>query len=363
MFDSQKNDFDAVMVGTPDHQHYPATMLAMMEGKHVYTQKPLTHTVWESRQLAIAQGKYKLATQMGNQGHATSNLRLTIDYIRGGAIGDVKEAHVWTDRPWWRQGLPRPSGEQPVPANLNWDAWLGPAPKRPFLHDPADRWGGVYHPFNWRGWWDFGCGAFGDMACHEMDPIYWALMPPPPTAVELVEGEPFGDGEMYSKKSIVRMEFPARGETPAWDLYWYEGGLKPERPVELEADTELTGLGGLYIGTEGKMIALKDPRNAPRLLPQAKHEAYGAPKEMIARSEGHHKEWHDACVGKKPYDHPKGNFAYSAPFTEAILLGCIAQRVGGRLEWDPKNLRFTNSEAATALIDKEYRSGWDFRMG
>ena len=164
MYDAHHKEFDAVMVGTPDHSHYPATIIAMMHGKHVYTQKPLTHTVWEARQLAIAQKKYKVATQMGNQGHASENLRGTIDYLRSGAIGDLQEAHVWTDRPWWRQGLPRPTGEQPVPSNLDWEAWIGPAPMRPFLHDPTDRWGGVYHPFNWRGWWDFGCGALGDMA-------------------------------------------------------------------------------------------------------------------------------------------------------------------------------------------------------
>jgi len=363
MMDKHGRDIDAVMVGTPDHQHYPATIMAMMMGKHVYTQKPLTHTVWEARQLTLAQERYRLATQMGNQGHASDSLRVTIDYLRGGAIGDLVEAHVWTDRPWWRQGLPRPAGAATPPKNLDWEAWIGPAPMRPFLNDPTDRWGGVYHPFNWRGWWDFGCGALGDMACHELDPVYWAMTPGLPTAVELVATTPFGAAEMFGKESTVRFEFPARGERPAFRLYWYEGGRKPPRPEGLEDDVELTGQGALYIGTGGTMISLPSARSAPRLLPTERQEEYGTPEPQIERSaEGHHKEWYLACTGEKPYDFPRGNFAYSGPMTEAILLGCIAQRVGGRLEYDAKDMRFENNAEATALITKAYRSGWDFRM-
>ena len=362
MFDAQHADFDAVMVGTPDHHHFPATMLAMMHGKHVYTQKPLTHTVWEARQLARAQERFRVATQMGNQGHASESLRKTIDYLRGGAIGDLKEAHIWTNRPWWRQGLERPSGTQPVPKDLDWDAWVGPAPARPFRHDPADGWGGLYHPFNWRGFWDFGCGALGDMACHEVDPVYWALQPGAPTVVELVDSTPFGEADMFGKESTVRFEFPADGDRPGFHLYWYEGGRKPARPDGLERDTELEGEGAIYYGTKGSMIALPNARSAPRLLPSERHAAHGDPEPMIERSEGHHREWYDACVGNKPFDHPRSGFAYAAPFTESILLGCIAQRVGGRLEWDADKLRFKNSAAATALVTKEYRAGWDFKL-
>ena len=361
MFDAQHKDFDAVMVGTPDHHHYPATIMAMMLGKHAYTQKPLTHTMWEARELAKAQQKYKLATQMGNQGHASESLRKTIDYLRSGAIGELQEAHVWTNRPIWRQGLARPAGQQPVPANLNWDAWIGPAAMRPFRHDPADRWGGLYHPFNWRAWWDFGCGALGDMACHEVDPVYWAIMPGLPTAVESISTKPFGDNEMYGMRSTVRFEFPADGKRPAFRLYWYEG-RKPERPDSLEDDVELTGEGAVYYGTKGVMISLPSARSEPRLLPADRHESYGTPSQQIARSEGHHKEWYDACIGDKPYDHPKSNFAYAAPLTEAMLLGCIVQRVGGRLEYDAHSMTITNNRQANALITKTYRSGWDFRM-
>lgn len=382
MFDERHKDIDAVMVGTPDHHHYPATIIAMMHGKHVYTQKPLTHTVWEARQLAMAQQKYKVATQMGNQGHASESLRKTIDYLRSGAIGDLVEAHVWTDRPWWRQGIQRPEGAQPVPEKLDWDAWIGPAPMRPFRHDPADRWGGLYHPFNWRGWWDFGCGALGDMACHEMDPVYWAMEPGYPKSVELVHGEPIGDGEMYKEQSTVKYEFEAKADRPAFTLFWHEGGRKPEPPAELEAEWEAqhaaasdkaraegaaaparpgwSNEGAYYIGTKGKMVALPHARAAPRLLPQSRHEEFGAPPRQIERSQGHHNEWFDACTGKEPFDHPKCNFSYAGPFTETVLLGCVVQKTGGQLLYDGS--RITNNDAANALLTKEYREGWDFRM-
>lgn len=360
MYDKQHKDFDAVMIGTPDHHHYPATIIAMMQGKHVYTQKPLTHTVWEARQLTLAMDRYKVATQMGNQGHASESLRKTIDYLRGGAVGELKEAHVWTNRPWWRQGMKRPEGAEPVPDGFDWDAWIGPAPTRPFRHEPADDWGGLYHPFNWRGWWDFGCGALGDMACHEMDPFYWAMLPGFPTGVELIDSEPFGGAEMFAKESTVKFEFAPKDGQPGFDAYWYEGGRKPARPADLEPETELTGEGAIYIGTKGTMIALPYARAEPRLLPQEKHDAYGVPAQQIARSEGHHLEWYRACTGDAPYDHPKGNFAYSGPFTETVLLGCIAQRLGGRIEFDGE--RITNNSDAQALMTKSYREGWDFRM-
>jgi predicted dehydrogenase len=363
MYDEHHKDIDAVMVGTPDHSHYPATIIAMMLGKHAYTQKPLTHTPWEARQLALAKERYKVATQMGNQGHASESVRKTVDYLRSGAIGDLKEAHIWTDRPWWRQGLPRPEGSQPIPETMDWDSWIGPAPARPYRHDPADRWGGLYCPFNWRGWWDFGCGALGDMACHDLDPVYWAMEPGYPTTVELVGTEPFGDAEMYAKASTVRFEYPARGDRPAFSMYWYDGGRKPPRPDDLEPETELTNQGAVYIGTKGTMIALPVARAEPRLLPKERQEAYGTPEQQVERStDGHHGEWYKACIGEMPYDHPKSNFSYAGPFTETVLLGCIAQRIGGRLEYDGAAQRITNNEAANALINKDYRRGWEFKM-
>ena len=362
MYDKHMREIDAVMVGTPDHQHYPATIIAMMAGKHAYTQKPLTHTVWEARQLALAQQKYKVATQMGNQGHASEDLRKTIDYLRSGAIGDLREAHIWTNRPIWRQGMTVPEGSEPIPANMDWESWIGPAPMRPYRHEPSDGWGGLYHPFNWRGFWDFGCGALGDMACHEVDPVYWALLPGLPTAVELLKPEPIGNADMFKANGIVKFEFPANGEHPAFNLFWYEGGLKPDRPEELEQETPLTDEGALYIGTKAKMIALPNARAAPRLLPQSLHDSVGAPAQMIERSEGHHLEWYKACTGDKPFDYPKSNFAYAGPFSESMLLGCVAQKVGGRLEYDAKSQRFTNNDEANRFVTKAYREGWDFRM-
>jgi len=363
MFDAHEKDIDAVMVGTPDHHHYPATIQALMRGKHAYTQKPLTHTVWEARQLAMAQARTGLATQMGNQGHASENLRGTIDYLRSGAIGDLKTAHVWTDRPWWRQGLPRHEGSQEIPATFDWDSWIGPAPMRPYRRDPADNWGGVYHPFNWRGFWDFGCGALGDMACHEMDPLYWALLPGYPSSVELVDSEPIGEADMFAKQSTVHYRFPAKGERPGFELFWYEGGRKPARPEELPEGEELTSEGALYEGSEGKLYTARNARSSSVLLPAERHADHGAPEQEIERSaDGHHKEWYRACVGDAPADHPKSNFQYSAAFTETILLGCIAQRVGGLLKYDPDKLEFPGRPDATALVTKEYREGWDFRM-
>ena len=362
MFDAHEGEIDAVMVGTPDHHHYPATIIAMMLGKHVYTQKPLTHTVWEARQLALATEKYKVATQMGNQGHSLDSLRVTIDHLRSKTIGDLVEAHVWTNRPVWRQGMQRPDGAETVPQNLDWEAWIGPAPMRPFRHEPSDRWGGFYHPFNWRAFWDFGCGALGDMACHELDPVYWAMDPGYPISAELVDGEPFGDEDQYRSRGSVRFEFAAKGDRPGFAIIWHEGGNKPERPEELEPETEMAAEGALYIGTKGKLMAMPDARKAPRLLPKSRQEEAGDPPQQIERSEGHYKEWYRACTGDAPYDHPKSNFLYAGPFTETVLVGCIAQRIGGKLLFDGESQRITNHEGANALITKEYREGWNFRM-
>ena len=362
MLEKQK-DIDAVTVSTPDHVHAVAAMAAMKLGKHVYCQKPLTHSIHEARMLTKAAAEGKLVTQMGNQAHAGEPIRRAVEVVRAGLIGKVTEAHVWTNRPIWRQGMAMPEKGQDVPENLDWDSWVGPAEMRPFNHDPADGWGGFYHPFNWRGFWDFGCGARGDMACHNLDPIYWALEPGYPTEIELMDGEAFGDAPMYVQNTTVRFHFAADGERPAFDLYWHDGGNKPDRPEELPEGENLPNQGGLYIGTKGKLYAAGDSRNFPKLLPEATNKEYGRPEQQIERSaDGHHKEWYLACTGEKPYDFPKCNFSYAAPFTEMILLGCIAQRVGGKLEYDPKTMTFKGRKDATDLITKEYREGWDFKL-
>jgi predicted dehydrogenase len=352
MFDKEHKNFDAVMVGVPDHHHFPATMWAMQLGKHVYTQKPLTHTVWEARQLTEAAKQYAVVTQMGNQGHAGEGWRLVYEYINNGVLGEIKEVHAWTDRPIWPQGMNRPEESTPVPANLDWDAWLGPAPERPYAEK-------VYHPFRWRGWWDFGAGALGDMACHTMDGTFWALDPGYPTAVEPVAFTAV-NAETFPKAAIVKWEFPRRGRRRAFEAYWYDGGLKPTLPAELEMKRRLSGTGNLYVGTKATMLVSGDYGNSPRIIPESKMKEIGVPppKKLLPRSPGHFEEWVMACKGQESIDFPKSRFAYSAPLTETVQLGNVALRVGRRIEWDGKNLQVTNIPEANEFISKTYRAGW-----
>ena len=352
MFDAEHKNFDAVMVGTPDHHHYPATMIAMQLGKHVYTQKPLTHTVWEARQLAEAARKYEVATQMGNQGHGGEGWRLVYEWVHSGAIGHVKEVHTWTDRPIWPQGMNRPEETATPPANLDWDVWLGPAPERPFADD-------VYHPFKWRGWWDFGAGALGDMACHTMDGLWAVLSPGSPTSVEPIASTPITD-DAYPTASMLKWEYPARNGRPGFTSYWYDGSLHPPRPAELEMGRRMPGTGNLFVGTKASMLISGDYLNSPRIIPESRMKEIGKPKQMLERSPGHVEEWVMAAKGEKPLDFPKSNFAYAGPFTEAVLLGNVALRLGQRLEWDSRELRVTNVPEANAFISKEYRAGWKF---
>jgi hypothetical protein len=350
LFDREHQNFDAVMIGVPDHHHYPATISAMQLGKHVYTQKPLTHTVWEARQLALAAQKYKVATQMGNQGHANEGKRLVYEFVNSGALGDILEVHTWTDRPIWPQGVDRPEGEDAVPANLDWDVWLGPAPLRPFKEK-------TYHPFNWRGWLDFGCGALGDMACHTMDCMFWALDPGHAIAVEPLALCPVND-ETYPKASMIRWEFPPRGQRPGFAAYWYDGGLMPPLPVSLEFGRKLGQTGNIFLGTKASLLVQGDYGESVRVFPESKMQEIGKPPKLLERSPGHFIEWLGAAVGEKPLDFPKSNFAYAAPLTETVLLGNIALRLGRRLEWDGESLQFTNVPEANALVTKEYRDGW-----
>jgi len=361
MFDKEHKNFDAVMIGIPDHHHYPATIIAMQLGKHVYTQKPLTHTPWEARQLAEAAFKYKVATQMGNQGHAMNGWRLVYEWYQDGALGHVKEVHTWTNRPggWWPQGMGRPEGEDPVPANLDWDVWLGPAPMRPYRGPQPGQKYGVYHPFVWRGWWDFGCGALGDMACHTMDCLFAALDPGHPAAVEPVAMTPMND-ESFPNSTVIRWEFPRRGLRPAFAAYWYDGDLRPHVPEALELGRRLPETGNLFIGTKASLLVAGDYGERPRVIPESKMQAIGKPPQMLERSPGQAEEWIMAAKGEKPIDFPKSNFAYAGPMTEAILLGNIALRMGRRLEWDGERMEFTNVPEANEFVRTEYREGWKF---
>ena len=354
MFDKHHKEFDAVTIGTPDHHHYPATIIAMKLGKGCYTQKPLTHTSWEARQLTLAWQKYKVPTQMGNQGHANEGWRLLYEWVRGGAIGDVVEVHTWTNRPVWPQGGKRPEGEDPIPEDFDWDSWIGPAPMRPFKK-------GVYHSFKWRGWWDFGCGTIGDMGCHTADGMYWTMDPGHPTAVELISSSGPCD-DAFPKKSIMKWEFPAKGKRPAFVAFWYDGGQKPKKPECLDEKRKLPKTGNLFIGTKASILAGGDYGDSVRIIPEEKMKEIGKPKKMLERSPGHYKEWWMAITGQKPYDFPKSNFGYAGPMTETILLGNVALKVGKRIEWDGPNLKVTNIPEANKLGNKEYRKGWKFTL-
>jgi predicted dehydrogenase len=343
MLEKEKN-IDAVIVATPDHVHAVASMMAIKMGKHVYCEKPLTHSVYEARALAEAARKYKVATQMGNQGHSGEGIRLVCEWIWDGAIGPVREVHAWTNRPIWPQGTDRPADIPPIPDTLDWNLWLGPAPER--AYHPA------YLPFDWRGWWDFGTGALGDMACHIIDPVFLALKLDYPTSVRAVSTNV--NSETAPSSSVVEYEFPPRGDMPAVKLIWYDGGLKPTQPDELEPGRAL-GVGGvIVVGDEGKLMCGSSAAS-PRLIPEAQMQAYNRPLESLPRVEDHHKDWLEACKGGRPAG---ANFDYAGPLTEIVLLGNIAIRAGMKLDWDGPNMRCTNVPEANEYIRREYRKGW-----
>ncbi|MHC4994291.1 MAG: Gfo/Idh/MocA family protein [Planctomycetota bacterium] len=329
---------DAVTVTTPDHMHYPVAKAAIELGKHVYVQKPLTHSVWESRHLTRLARKHGVATQMGNQGQADESVRILCEYLWDGAIGDVHEVHVWTNRPIWPQGIDRPTETPPVPEGLDWDLWLGVAPHRPY--HPA------YVPFKWRGWWDFGTGALGDIGCHSFAPIFRALKLGAPLTVEATSTKI--NRETYPHASIVRYMFPAREGMPEVKLVWYDGGLKPERPAELDEERELNNSGTLFVGDKGKILDY-------RIIPESRMQAYPRPAKTLERSIGHYEEWIRACKGGAPGG---SNFDIAGPLTEAVLLGNIALRTGKKLEWDAVAFRFINEPDADSLLRCGCRRDW-----
>ncbi|MGK0189924.1 MAG: putative dehydrogenase [Verrucomicrobiales bacterium] len=355
MLDKEEKNIDAVTVGTPDHIHALASMAAIVRGKHVYCEKPLTHTIYEARQLALAAKEHKVVTQMGNQGHASEGARLTNEWIQAGIIGEVREVHAWTDRAGklWKQGIGRPGSTPPVPAELDWNLWCGPAQERPY-HS-------AYCPHNWRGWWDFGTGAMGDMGCHIVDHPVWALELGPPESVEAVntldgselDGKP--NFETYPIATVIYYRFPARGARPPVTMTWYEGGLMPPTPPEMDPGRKLPGNGVLYIGSKGKMYH-SSHGGTPVLLPNALREEAVKVNKTIPRSPGHRQEWVLACKGQGT---AVSDFGYSGPMTETVLLGILAQRAPGkRLLWDSENLRVTNMPELNSFVHKEYRKGW-----
>jgi predicted dehydrogenase len=360
MLDREAKNIDAVVVATPDHNHAPATMRALRAGKHVYCEKPLAHSIFEARQMTRLARQSGLVTQMGIQGHAGEGLRLYWEFIRSGAIGTVREVHVWTDRagtkdhPWWPQGIGRPKGSAPVPEGLDWNVWLGPVRWRPYAKFPNGRGGeATYCPFNWRGWWDFGCGALGDMAVHNSDPAFFVLELGAPTAVE-AETSAVND-ETFPVWNIIHYEFPAKGNRPAIKMTWYDGGKLPPAPPELEG-RPLGSNGILFVGDKGKLLG-PSHAGAPRLIPESRMKEYGKPPHMLPRSPGHHKEWIEACKAGDPQG-ARAGFWYSGPFVEALLVGNLAVRLQKRVEWDSEAMRSPNCPEADNYITEFYRVGW-----
>lgn len=347
----KQDDFDAVVVCTTDHLHAAVSAAAMRKRKHVFCQKPLTHTIYEARQIAAIARETGVATQIAVANQASEDTRLLCEWIWSGAIGPVREVVNWSSRPFWAQGVERPKESQSVPEGLNWDLWLGPAPERPFNH--------AYLPFLWRGWSDFGCGALGDMGCYSYDTIFRVMKLESPLSIEASSTDRYE--ETYPLASIIHYDFPTRGDMPALKFTWYDGGLKPPRPEELEPDRPFRGEvdedeGLLFVGERGKILCGFNGKN-PRLIPQSKMDAFQQPPKTLPRSPGNEREWLDACKGSKVK--PGGNFEFEGLVTETLHLGNIAVLTGQRLTWDQRNMKVNNSDLAQRYIRPERRKGWE----
>jgi hypothetical protein len=367
LLEEMENEIDAVTVSTPDHNHGVAAIRAMKMGKHCFCQKPLVQTVKEARIMRALAKEKKLATQMGNQGSSENGLRRAVEVIQSGVIGKPLELHVWSNRPIWPQGLERPTGEDTVPENLDWDLWLGPAAMRPYKKN--------YCPFNWRGWFDFGTGALGDMACHTVNMPFRALKLGFPNVVELEMASKFFP-ETFPKTSRIRFEFPEREGLPPIKFWWYDGNpsdpLKPLRPdaeVSKEIITmmgKLPGSGALIVGDKGKIFSPDDYgaqfylalKGQDDFVAGDKHEACKDIPVTIPRSPGHMQEWFRMMKEGTP---AYSNFDVAAYLTEIILLGCVALRMGegNRMEWDGPNMQSTNLPEAAKFVSRNNRAGWE----
>ncbi len=342
MLSEMGKSIDAVTVSTPDHNHTPAAAMAMKMGKHCFCQKPLTHSIYEARRLGEIAKKMKVATQMGNQGTADSGLRHSAALLRAGGIGTVKEVHVWTNRPIWPQGIPRPASA-PVPANLHWDLWIGPAPQRPYA--PG------YHTFSWRGWWDFGTGALGDMACHTVNMPYMGLDLLNPTSVQ-AESAP-NNKDSYPKWSHIRFEFPKNKQRPALTMFWYDGGQRPS--PDLLPGVTYSDSGSLVIGDKGKLYTPGDYGGGGQVI-----DGVDVGEVKFETSPGHFEEFIRAIRtdNKQP---ARSNFPnYAGPLTETILLGNLAVWAGGKkVEWNAKRMSATNAPEVAHIIRPTYHNGYE----
>lgn len=360
MLEKEYHNIDAVTIATSDHMHAHIALAAMELGKHVYVEKPLTHNVYEARKLLEASRRYNVQTQMGNQGHSGDGVREMCEIVWSGIAGDIKEVHIWTNRPIWPQGIAEPLPARPVPETLDWNLWIGCAPMRPYNPE--------YAPFKWRGWWDFGAGALGDMGCHIMDPAFWALDLSNPISVECIYQKDKND-QTAPTQSIVKYEFPERFNTFAQKLmapvsvYWYEGELLPERPEGVPADEQLGegDNGSLFIGTR-EVLTTGTYGGGTRVVPAKRNEELkdflaSIPKTLERIPVGHHESWVRACKGEGT---PASNFEYSVPLTETVLLGNLAMRSGQKVYWDAANMKVTNDiPGVEKYVHRDYRRGWN----
>ena len=347
----KQKDVDAVVVCTTDNLHAAVSVAAMRKKKHVFCQKPLTHTIYEARRMAEVARETGVATQIAVANQASEDTRLLCEWIWAGAIGPVREVHNWSGRPFWPQGIERPKDTEPVPEGLDWDLWLGPAPERSFNR--------AYVPFSWRGWVDFGCGALGDMGSYSFDTIFRVLKLEAPLSVEASSTERYT--ETYPAASIIHYDFAARGVMPPLKFTWYDGGLKPERPEELEpgrpfvVEGEDGDEGLLFVGDRGKILCGFNGMK-PRLIPEAKMLAFQQPPKTLPRSPGNEREWLDACKGIKVK--PGGNFEFEGMVTETLLLGNVATMAGQKLEWDRTGMK-VSLDSAQKFVKPERRRGWE----
>jgi predicted dehydrogenase len=348
MLDKHERQIDAVTVSTPDHVHCHAAVMAMRMGKHVYCQKPLTYSIGEARLMAETARKHGVATQMGNQAHAGEPIRRAVEWIRAGVIGKIQQVHTWTNRPIWPQGLAALPPQQPVPAGLDWDLWLGPAAKRPYNE--------AYCPFKWRGWWDYGTGALGDMGCHIMDMPYWALELKHPTRVE---ADSEGNTPLSAPTaSTVRYHFPAGKYSDALQFSWYDGGRMPAADVLAESGMTSKQVAGKFdlvmVGDKGKLFFNRS--NLDWLItPDSAREDFKPPEPSLPRVANEDVEWIEACKGGAP---ALSRFEKSGPFTETVLLGNLAIRLGEPVEWDGPAMKAVGCPRADRYIHRDYRRGW-----